>query len=1435
MKRTYLAQFIPLLLLIAFDSPGGLPASCPPVLVDSSFDPGTGTDALFVGNPINRIVPMADGRIFIAGDFSSVQSQRRAGIARLLADGSVDTGFSATLSTLPVEDMAPAPDGKLYLAGAFGAVNGLTRNGLVRFNINGTVDAAFSPALSAGAWVRGIAVQDTGRILALRAQSGSAAVVRLNTNGALDNTFTMVSAGTEANPTIRALATHLNGTVLVGGWFTNLLGRARIGLARLQTNGQLDTNFVADLPGFQPLASVVTLIRVQSDGRILLAGENCDRLGGGLVRLNTDGSLDGSFQPPLRGFRPGDVLPLPDGRILISGNIRFVDGSSAQAALLYADGSRVSGFDLGLPALPVGMPSQVEPLAVQPNGRLLIAGSFHSIAGVARAGMARLWADPAGLSEVAFRAARVAVSETNLFVTLTVVRRGDCSGPLSVELATSNLTAVAGTDYAPTNVTLNFGPMETEKTLDIAIVDNLVADGNRSFAAVLDHSSGATLGAEPSAFIEILDDETPVVIDPSFNADLPPDCGIARLWPAPDGKLLVLQGCGGGGSLQLRRLRTDGSADPDFNQGNGVAVNDMIWDLAIQPDGRVVLVGNFTTVRGVTRPRVARLNANGSIDGTFNPGSGFAPGDVYSLVIQADGRIVVGGNFTSYNGASRSYLARLNTNGVLDTSFTTTLGGSPGFPVKLAQQADGKILLCGYFTTVSGSSRPTLARLGTNGVLEATFAPTFTRTPTGSPYVGDILVQDDGRILIGGAFDTVNGVARRHMARLNSNGSLDATFDAGLVSSLPNLLTMFPDGRVALAGVPSLEFSDGSSHRFVVLKADGSRASDFPLPGEIEIGEAAIDAAGNLLVSGSFVELNGYPTAGLARVPLEATAVRAISLQGFTVTTGEGAAFALVSVRRFGDAQTTASVLYTTFNESAFADADYTVTSGTLTFAPGENAATIAVPLLDDHLEETNESFRVVLSDPSPGTTLGLAETRVWIRDNDRPGSLDFTFDPQPGAIAIGSVEALALQPDGKVFAITRHPELNLWHLRRFNPDGSEDATFAPYPAARFHALPDGPVLAVRHLRLLGASLVTDLVRLHPDGTEDPTFHVIPGGNFDPDSFGSDAPLIQNLSVLPDGRIIIFGKFNRVNGVARNHIARLWPDGTVDADFNAGSGPDGLVQIGTLLPDGKLLIGGEFTAVNGTARNGIARLNSNGTLDGGFNPGSGFTGSDGYASVSQILLQPDGRAIVTGYFDAFNGSSRGGVARLNTNGSLDATFTVGAGARFVADDGSIFPAGIWAAALQRDGKIVVGGGFNQFNNLRVHGVVRLNPNGSRDGAFDPGTAAGLFGDVLSLAIQPDGDVLLGGMFPAYAEIARPGFARVNGDFAVRITALTRSTDGHVQVTVQSQPGKSYTLQASEDLVSWLNRATSVATGGALTLEDEQATGAVHRFYRVARP
>ena len=310
-------------------------------------------------------------------------------------------------------------------------------------------------------------------------------------------------------------------------------------------------------------------------------------------------------------------------------------------------------------------------------------------------------------------------------------------------------------------------------------------------------------------------------LDTSFDPGIGADAEITAAVLQPDGRIVVaglFTSFNGFMHNRVCRLNANGSVDQSF--GLGAGIDNSVLALALQSDGRILVGGQFSQVDLTQRFNLARLNTNGSVDLTFDPGNG-PNGDVNAIVIQPAGAIIIGGTFIGYNGFARGGIARVLANGVLDPSFDSGVG-TGGNVFALALQHNGQIVLGGRFVQYSGINRTFIARVFSNGALDPGF------NPVPDDWVQSLAVEPDDRILVGGFFTVINGVGRSRIARLNTTGSVDTTFDPGLgcLGSLTNDATQVRSialqlfGRVLAGGVFT---SYDNSLRFNIVRLfDGS-------------------------------------------------------------------------------------------------------------------------------------------------------------------------------------------------------------------------------------------------------------------------------------------------------------------------------------------------------------------------------------------------------------------------------------------------------------------------------------------------------------------------------------------------------------------------------------------------------------------------------------
>ena len=326
----------------------------------------------------------------------------------------------------------------------------------------------------------------------------------------------------------------------------------------------------------------------------------------------------------------------------------------------------------------------------------------------------------------------------------------------------------------------------------------------------------------------------------------------------PDGRLVIggeFYSVGGSTRYHIARLFANGALDTSFQNGLAGA-SSTVKCLTVQTDGRIVMGGTFTSVNGTLRYGVARLNSNGAVDGSFVPGS---YSYVNALAVQSDNKVIIGG------GSQTGYVYRLNADGSLETTFTNYSSGPSGPIYAVAIQSDGKIIIGGSFTSFNGTSRYNIARLNTDGSLDTSFLYGLTGA---SSAVRCLQVQADGKILIGGDFNSVNGTSRGHFARLTSTGTLDTGFNSTPgVNGPVYALALQSDSSVLVAGSFSYYVGSGSYYNNLArFYPDGTIDTNFYSNFSSTVYSLAVQSDGGIIAGGSFTVFGQKSQPYLARV-----------------------------------------------------------------------------------------------------------------------------------------------------------------------------------------------------------------------------------------------------------------------------------------------------------------------------------------------------------------------------------------------------------------------------------------------------------------------------------------------------------------------------------------------------------------------------------------
>lgn len=339
------------------------------------------------------------------------------------------------------------------------------------------------------------------------------------------------------------------------------------------------------------------------------------------------------------------------------------------------------------------------------------------------------------------------------------------------------------------------------------------------------------------------------------------------------------------------------------------------------------------------------------------------------------------------------------------------------------------------------------------------------------------------------------------------------------------------------------------------------------------------------------------------------------------------------------------------------------------------------------------------------------AVSRKGIARINADGTLDASFDPGTGIPVVSGMTTIAinhmvLQSDGKILIggfFDTYNDIAKKNMVRLEADGAMDASFTldARVVGTIKSIviqPDAKIVITGSFTVNGSR--KGIARLNQDGTLDESFnsYIVGANNRTPDFFCS---LLQ-----PDGKILVGGSSDATSTTFLK-VARLNSDGTRDTSFTpmiytSTSTPvntGGTVFSLALLPDGKIIVGGGYNQIFGTVtKNNFARLNANGTLDTAFNTGTG-TGTSILSRIKSIALQLDGKMIIAGEFLVYNGTSRKGIARINANGTLDASFAVGTG--ITSSSGQ-------SVNLFEDGSILLAGNFTTYNNTTRNRIAKIS-------------------------------------------------------------------------------------------------------------------------------
>ena len=1260
--------------------------------------------------------------------------------------------------------VAEQPDGKTIVAGSFISFDSIPYNRIVRLLNNGYQDPTFlvSPNSGADDVINAVALQPDGKILIggnFTSFNGLSRyhIARLNANGSLDGTF---NPGLGVNGVVWALALQTNGQVIIGGSFTSVNGTNMANVARLNANGSLDTGFN---PGFGPDDTVYALA-VDATNRVYVGGGFTSVAGqrsGGVARLNADGSLDTTFSPGIGTYNPttGSTDPVyalalqSNGQLLAGGSFTWVEMTGINGICRFNTDGMVDltfstlGTNNGTWNPATGIADTVNAITLDASENIMVGGDFTTINQTRRVGLVRLFPDGSvdtGFMDTAYNQFAGVI---NHYHNPDAVNTGDypqgnhrnAINAIALEaggnvIIGGNFLRVGGGSYGhanPTPIPAALQPTFGIYGLNSNVVHGIYYNGRmdthpRSNVARL--IGGSTTGPgniqfSYSNYSVDKDGATLFVPLTRINGNLGT---IAATFSSPPGATnqqgVAILGTDFTNSSALPVWSTMWAASWNFSTGfSGPNYN------IFTPGNNAaetLTIYNNTNITGNLNANLALSAPNGS---SFFIGGEEIPLGAALGAIQASPLLIIDDNFPAgtFSFSSPTYtvgessstvtITILRTNGTggnVDVSYAVT-NGTATSPANYISATNVLHFNPGdtsktFTVSIIPSTllRPDLTvNLAISGI-----------SGGGKPGLTNAvltIVNDNfnaGHIAFASATNGVNENGGRASIAINRLGGSTGLLQVTAITSDGSAV----NGTNYVGSTNLVQWNSGDAQpKFITIPVlhDGIYTSNLTVNLRLTNGISGFNTTNPSILSLSSITNS---TLVITNVDFPGS----VEFSTGTYSVKKYCGIASIPVVRTGGSAGTLTVTNYTYNGTALNGVDYTGQTNVLTFTNGQVSQFFNIP--------------ITAGSPSGLVSLNLVLTNAVALNISKPWTN-----------ALGS-------PSRAVLNILDTGSLN-------EPPGSPDVSYSPLNG--FNNAIYAVALQTNNQLIVGGDFTMAngvyrqrFARLNEDGTLDSSF-LLPSS-----TLGADNS-VRAIAVQTDGRILVGGYFTNFNSVAKNGIARLNYDGTLDSTFVTGSGADNPVYaIAQTFVNGqlKVLVGGSFAHLNGVLANGIGRLDGDtlnsraGRPDTSFNTGTGANGT-----VYALAVQTDGRVVIGGDFTAVNGVSVGHIARLNVDGSVDLTFTN------ASANGSVR-----AIAIQLDGQILAGGLFTGVNgNTNYNHIVRLNSaDGSPDGTFNPGAGTGSPGvnnSVLSIAVQTDGRIVVGGLFTQANGVTRNRITRLN--------------------------------------------------------------------------
>lgn len=1222
--------------------------------LDRSFNSGNGFNSSVLALAID-----ASGNILVGGDFTSYNTTNCNHITRLLPSGSLDPNFLPSSNTPneganeDVRAVATDSNGNVILGGDFTTINGTNWNHVARLLTNGTLDASFNPGFGSDNSVYGVAVQPVNNEIVIAGAfthynlSGAGSVARLTYNGALDTSF---ATGTGANGTIYSVLLEPNGTVLIGGQFTSFNTTRRIGIARLLSNGWLDTSFMDtaynqfagfinhyynvdavnpnDAPAEYNTLNIVSAMGYDPFGNVVVGGSFM-RVGGGLTRdaIHFQQNVTRLIGAPTPGPETGGIGNCP-GNLGMTLNTYSV-GDTANK--LYVSLDRVNG-SLG----PASVTLQTNTLPPGPGsatdadfGLATPTAEYHDIYD--------LWEnEPSGtygwrVSDGYF-GLNYQIQPPNdvdggaSALGLVIHNDPTVSGNLDASLALLNLSSFGLLTLG--GETIPSGPALGQSSAGLEIINNNFPVGLVGFSSsnytVVDTAGSVTLT---------------VVRTNGSSAPISVNYVTERGFTNGAGTNVAIAGSD--------YTTESGTLNFGIGQLSATIQIPILNQNTLQPTKFFNVVLSGPNIDTNVPPLVPSTTVVEIIDGNFQPGHLEFSSPTYSVLKGSPATVTVNrvggalGDLTVVCGTRNGTAVNgVNYTGVTNTLMWANQSVTPQ-TIIIPTLQDG--IVEGAKTVNISLSNPSIG--GSNPALLTN------QEVLAYPSNAVLTINDTD------SYGTIGFSAPNYTVLQNGNEALITLVRTGGTVGTVSVEFATVNGTNAQAPyAPAYAGTNYGAYSNQFTFGPGVSSVSFPIdiyytPNEAVVTNRIVTL---LLFDGSAPIASQFPKTATLTILDNQLVLSPAGLVDQTTQNGIGFNNDVQSLSLQPDGSILAGGDFTSFNGLPF---DYigrllpdgNFDNGFLANQAGANSTVCQVLSQAPYTNQVDGAIMMVgeFTQVDQAPRAGIARLLLG-------GILDSTFNPGAGA-------------DSTVYSI----------VEQFLPGPLTNSQPVPFYViggnfANFDGAPAGGV-----------------ARLTATGQLDPTFDVGAGIT------GTNAA-IHVVALEPNNQILVAGDFTSFNNEQHHHLVRLNVDGSVDATFAAFDGVNsdinGSVRAIQVQPDGNILIGGSFTMVDGVNYNFIARLNNNGALDTNFNVGVGCNNS-----VLALALDSQTRILVGGDFTRASGVTRNGITRLNPDGTVDPTINFGAGANGYVD----------SIVLETNGEIDLAGGFSSFNNIPENNFVRI--------------------------------------------------------------------------------------------------------------------------------